>query len=412
MKNYKNYNLLVDTDLIILAKLSTLGFSSSCSTNVSSSEFSTILDNISDWKRLLKRASQMEVIPLIYHNLCKFNQFDKLDDDIQAILKKRYFSSLAYNICIMDSLSDLIDELSILEIPFIVLKGAGLVLTLYDDLALRQMHDLDLLIKKEDLQKIQEFMQKQDVIIEEEYYLKQRLKNDLRIAYKQYPPYNIDIEWHWRLTGAEGAMQSIELDLDLLWQGAYYVDLENERKERKILVLDYKRELLYLSIHLYGHKYEQLKHLIDIHLLIMKYADSHNWSEIIKLARDTKCSIAFYYTLLLIYNLFDNEKITEEILNELKPSRLRCYLLEKHLNADSLFIFAREKRAIMHYWVRFLMIQNVKDLIHSMIWLLFPSQEWLIRHYLLSSSPSFIKLLFYHCFHPFILFWNYLRNKI
>lgn len=125
------------------------------------------------WDNILNKGYQSDLCPLLYYIITKHEHFpmtqrlydpmtqkpyDTEVNDILLRLKKEYQWSLARNMILFDELGRVLEAFNEAGIDVIVLKGAALAQTIYPDIALRPMGDVDLLVKKEGLEKAENLL--------------------------------------------------------------------------------------------------------------------------------------------------------------------------------------------------------------------------------------------------------------
>jgi hypothetical protein len=103
-----------------------------------------------DWDALLAAATRQGVAPLLYQRLLAGRQLSRLPQPAAQALHLAFHRQWGKNHVRMQTLAHVLDVLAAVDIRPIALKGAGLVLTVYDDLAVRPMGDVDLLVAPEE----------------------------------------------------------------------------------------------------------------------------------------------------------------------------------------------------------------------------------------------------------------------
>jgi hypothetical protein len=104
-----------------------------------------------DWELFSQMAEREGVAPLMYWKL--------KDSPVEVppstfnFLRSTYYQTLAQNTLMYQELERILKALDEAGIPAIVLKGAALAATVYEDIGLRPMGDLDLLVSRERLGK-------------------------------------------------------------------------------------------------------------------------------------------------------------------------------------------------------------------------------------------------------------------
>ena len=111
----------------------------------------------SKWDALLRQAEEQGMGPLLHRHL------STLEADLpDTFLRGLRFLSLRHqqaNTLLVKSLHGILDLLQSEGIPVLVLKGAALCRTLYPEVGLRPMRDIDLLLAKEDVLRAHVFLQ-------------------------------------------------------------------------------------------------------------------------------------------------------------------------------------------------------------------------------------------------------------
>jgi hypothetical protein len=102
-----------------------------------------------DWDGFCAQVGKHSMAPLIY---------DTLKDDgtilpawVKEKLRSAYYQSARRNALLYHELTQIVRAFSEAQIPVILLKGAALAIGVYDNIALRPMADIDLLVKTEDM---------------------------------------------------------------------------------------------------------------------------------------------------------------------------------------------------------------------------------------------------------------------
>jgi hypothetical protein len=228
--------------------------------------------------------------------------------------------------------SELIQVLKILEennIEAISFKGPVLSQLAYGDVVSRQYCDLDILVKEEDLFKV-------DLILKnEKYSLRNKIYNDdLKIETLKDSSYfkdNLNLEIHWKLFSFNLKKNSFETK--------YCVDFNNI----KVNSFDINFYIVYLSIHGSRHLWERIEWIVDINNLICKYNEQINFDKIYQIADeffDNRKSVDL--GLYLCYELFNNlhikNKFDKSVLLLAKES-LNVIINKEELTKYKIFLF-------------------------------------------------------------------------
>ena len=99
-----------------------------------------------DWTLFLRAAQREGVGPLLYWQLSKSGNLASVPENVRDALRAMYVHTWAQNQQILRELEILTRLFHEKQIPLVVLKGACFALTIYPDVGLRPMGDLDILV--------------------------------------------------------------------------------------------------------------------------------------------------------------------------------------------------------------------------------------------------------------------------
>ncbi|MBF0217732.1 MAG: nucleotidyltransferase family protein [Candidatus Omnitrophica bacterium] len=213
----------------------------------------------------------------------------------------------AKNICAMTELARIIRLFRGSGIPVIVIKGAALAETVYDNIGEREFSDLDILVKEADIAKAVE------TLLDEGYQ---------RAEQSQYYFINgisaVDLHSslpHTRL-------------MEEVWREAVPALLGGE----ETLLISPEENIIYLSYHsAVQHADPDVKWLMDIDRIVRRASSLKgiDWDLLREKAGKNKLRIPVYWFLKRTCERF-HTPIPEKILNELKPRRsMRSAIFER-----------------------------------------------------------------------------------
>lgn len=112
------------------------------------------LNEISSWQAMLHIINDHGIIALAWHNLNKYGLIEIFPSAEREMMHKAYLKNIARNTAIF-SLFDEVANIALKnEIKIIPIKGLLLEKTVYGNIGLRQMEDLDILVSPEDAMKM------------------------------------------------------------------------------------------------------------------------------------------------------------------------------------------------------------------------------------------------------------------
>lgn len=104
-----------------------------------------------DWELLLDKATWHRLSPLVSYHLTRQELSGFVPPMMLARLKRIRYASLARNILLQNELSLILSAFEQRGIRVIVLKGAAMLGSIYPDISLRPMNDLDILVAPREL---------------------------------------------------------------------------------------------------------------------------------------------------------------------------------------------------------------------------------------------------------------------
>lgn len=203
--------------------------------DVQQQELAQVCKDFNAWDELLLAAEDHGMAPLLHMHLTKVKA-DFPEDFIRGLrlltLRHKQANSL-----LMSCLQEILSVLESKGIPCLVLKGAALCQTVYRDIGLRPMRDIDLLLAKEDVHRAHALLESHDYrstgdpLPEDYYHLPPLFKNleGMRICVELHhglfpddPPYyqqlNIGELYQNRKRFEVGGVEAFTMaDEDMLW---------------------------------------------------------------------------------------------------------------------------------------------------------------------------------------------------
>jgi hypothetical protein len=250
-----------------------------------------------DWDLFAQMADREGVAPLMYWKL-KDSPIEVAPSTFN-FLRSSYYQTLAQNTLVYQELERILEALDEAGIPVIVLKGAALATTVYEDIGLRPMGDLDLLVRPEHLKAAT------SVITSFGYFVQKAIYH---IVFGRDQTQSTNIELHWFLIGID-QYRSTRIDY---WNQArfwYQYSAKSISINRKnIHLFSPLFNIIYLTAHL-GIQHPQdsprLIWLYDLHLIIWKHQSDSDWEDVSQLIELVDCSALLPEVIKEARNRFD-----------------------------------------------------------------------------------------------------------
>lgn len=110
-------------------------------------EIAQIIPTVKEWQTFTRMAGEHGISAMVWHNLERLQLTGSMPEKEQTILKQSFLTSLTRNTYLTDRLTEAVKILARRGIDVVLLKGMALELSLYGNAGLRQMNDVDLLIR-------------------------------------------------------------------------------------------------------------------------------------------------------------------------------------------------------------------------------------------------------------------------
>ncbi len=267
------------------------------------------IGEIEDWNTLIHYYKENSLIPLFYHHLVFHELILHLPSEQFKKIKNLREQLTFRNLKILNIFKQLHKTLNHYNIEHVALKGTVLAVLLYNDIGLRPMVDIDMLIHHNDVPKIDKIMSQWNA-----KSLKEGSIRFIRDRHRHIPGFiynGVLIEFH---TNIVDDYSPEHVNADTLWQVVQPLQLYN----LSVHVLD-KEWLLYsLCVHLYNHlKKGKVKIIwfVDIIEYIHVYFKTINYLKFLEISESTSAANEIKCIMHLAHNYF-HASIPAELLDE------------------------------------------------------------------------------------------------
>lgn len=276
------------------------------------------------WREVAALARQQGVAPLLYHRLKQMGV--ELPGAVAEELRRTYYTNIGRNLVLYGELGKVLQRLQEKNIAVIVLKGAYLAEAVYENIGLRSMCDIDLLVKQEDLLRVeQELLRMGYSTRQHDHVVGQENKHFVYVLTKS----GLQVEIHWALFEGKHPFQ---IDLEGLWSRTQPVRLA----QVPALALSYEDLLLHLCLHTANHTYFMLLRMFyDIGELVRRKGLELDWQAIERGARDWGALRSVYVILRLAQELL-GVAVPKDWLASIQPADFE----ERYLSLARQQIFA------------------------------------------------------------------------
>ncbi len=237
-------------------------------------------------------------------------------------------NTLAYNFMLASELTCVLNALRQAGVEGIPVKGVVLAETVYGNLALRPMADLDVLVRPSDLPAARAVLRSLGYS-----HRVQPLFEELHHSFHD-PQYfrqasggQICLELHWALWAAH----FFDLKVEALWKRAVPAQVQGT----KVRILSPEDSLLHLAIHR-SRAPLRLRVICDFAQFLRRHSATLDWDAVVYRARAAGACTSMYFCLALARDLL-GAPLPDGILSRLGVSQLKCRLLEYTCGATALF---------------------------------------------------------------------------
>lgn len=346
-----------------------------------------------NWEGVLKSAHWHGIASLLYQNL-KWSP--GIPQEVIDQLKIAYYENMARNMYLYAELRRILERFSEKGLDVIVLKGAALAEIVYGDIGLRQMGDIDLLIRKEELAYAEEIMSSLNYSIQMDSKSQELYRqNHFHLSPYVHRDKSIIVEIHHHIIN-----RLFHINIDKWWERARETEIAN----CKALTPSPEDMLLHLCLHLFNHGYNKslLRGICDISETLRYYEDGLNWTQFRDEVSKYGINKLVYSILYLVKRFY---RIDSKLPDWLESTEVPIDLRLVSLVEKQVFIENGISSSFPSPLVQFLAADKFGDKIKILLAKIFPTREVISERYSVSLSSK--KLYFYYLVRPFRLFLKY-----
>ena len=324
-----------------------------------------ILHNDLNWSYILQESINEGIAYLFYHNLLQFK--NGIRQDIWNKFKEIYYTNIYQNTKIYQEMNIVLSSFNKENVKVIPLKGIFLAEKIYNNIGLRAMGDIDLLIKKEDLSRIDKLLE--DIGYRSPIH-KELRSHAIEKSYMNSIDYFktgekspiLHIHWHIVNVSLPTYMYTKNIKMDKFWEYAKPVKIA----DTETLQLAPHHLIIHLAEHALKHSFDRLTLLSDINAATKRYREQIKWEKLIKETMEFGMERQLFYGLYFT-KYFLEADIPDYVLSRLKPKKIG--LLERRFfNAVS----NNRRNTKLCYFVYLNMVKGVINKLRFIFRTLFP----------------------------------------
>ncbi|MFA5339872.1 MAG: nucleotidyltransferase family protein [Candidatus Omnitrophota bacterium] len=254
---------------------------------------------------LAKRAHEEGLSALLYYSIKNTGLSDSLPPEFVSGLARHYYNNASFNLFAQEKLNEVLAAFETAGIDAIVLKGLSLMDTVYPNIAVRPITDIDLLIEENDFPRAKDKLNGLGYACEE--YCREDFYNG-----------EIAIDIHSSILNSvrvKSRHKTCNIDNAELWRDSGSITLSG----RKVRVLSPEDQLISLCLHLfYHHGLKRLIWFVDICALLNAHENAFDWARFLDKCRRFKVKSPVYYCLIAA-EIKIGIRVPREVLEKLKP---------------------------------------------------------------------------------------------
>jgi hypothetical protein len=308
-----------------------------------------------DWTHLVEKSQQEGVSAVLFHHITKHHLEDLVPRDSYRDLSNHYHTNLKRNMSIIGKLREVLATFQKSGIPCIILKGIALAELVYPSIGMRGMSDVDILVKKEDLFTVDEYLSSHGYTSVDSTVTKAVHNPVGYLASLEYrknaSPLNLHVHWHTVNTSVPATMFVEQVDINRLWEHSAVAGVADSHAR----ILRPEHMVIYLCEHALrvGHSFDRLILICDIFFSIKAFEKIIDWDFIVEESRRFNLSRVIYYSLSIVKH-YTSLDIADGCIAKLRPPNisfgeklfLRLQLNNRRIRGSSYFIYLAMNRGL------------------------------------------------------------------
>lgn len=272
----------------------------------------TVIAQGIDFNKLIEKAIWQRLHALVAYHLSSDDFLDLVSEQTRKQFKQIRLQNMARNMLLQEELARMLKLYNKENIPVIVLKGSALLGTVYQDISLRPMGDMDILVQSDHL------ILAESIALRQEYkhiLNKENPKDHHHLSELIQKKKGVVLEIHHHIISNQ---KPFTVNIQDFWSRSTDFNI----LDTPALAFSQEDTIIYLSISilsdLFSHNRAVLGRLCDISEIIREYEYLLDWNCLLKISKENNLNEALYFILYLCDNLLGTV-IPPEFWARLKP---------------------------------------------------------------------------------------------
>ena len=342
-----------------------------------------------NWKYLLNISLKYGISPVFYQKLKNTSLKTQIPEDIFLKFKHSYLHTFSSNLKRYNEISSFLTELQNNKIRAILLKGGALAEIIYQDIGLRMMTDIDILVKVEDIEQAEKILKSLGFLQTTIYSskLSHKLKLHHQISYKKN---NLMIELHWNILASH---HRFEVNINEFIENSKEISIQN----KKSYIFSPENLLQHLSLHFSHHintKEFRLSWLLDIYKVLQFYKEKIDWKYLYENSKKYGFAQIIFENLYLA-NKYLDAPVEKSFFNHFTQNSINFTFEENFLY----FLYEPNKKLKLTANFSYLKkIKKIKGTHYKILYLwqeLFPQKKFLKNQYKIENNFLFLIIIWF-----------------
>jgi len=276
-------------------------------------EINSMLSEKLNWDSILKLASLHGLSGLIYNCIKQCQNKKLVPHDILEEFKNKYRKTAYKNLIFINEYNNITADFNSKNIKILPLKGIAFLKELYHNIGLRSLSDIDILVKKKDLNLAEKTLQEMGYT--KKKYPARKIKRHFHsIFWRKKGSFTVSVELHWDIDFSDSPFR---ININDLWSRA------EPAADGNIVFYRFSLEdrLIFNSFHIMRANsfcdIMMLKNFCDLSEIISMHSDKINWEAIKERSEQYGVTRPVFLVFLLLKTLFQ-APVSEHLINQME----------------------------------------------------------------------------------------------
>lgn len=329
-----------------------------------------------DWGLLLHRAWAEGVASLLHARLRELGASRSVvPGSVLERLAASYGTTWARNTLLTERWAEVMELLAQKSVESVTHKGMALIHTVYPDIALRPMADIDMLVRPADVEAVTRVLQSAG------YRMPGDAAEEAFRGYRHFVRDSTVIDLHWELANYTRFESVVRVDHEGIWRRARRLDVGHARG----LTLSPEDLLLHLVLHLsFGSEFGRLIWFVDIDATLRRFAGALEWERALEEAERWRIQAVLAYVLRVVRASFETP-LPPGLAARLGRRRVRSALVAACIGSGCPPSLSGKLADSRVYLAETLLMDRLGGVLRILGFSFFPPRDWVRFHYSVTS---------------------------